>query len=72
MAVVLDQVRDDGALVRGHDGQKEKKRKVDSRKGTQGTNIKYYRKELSYLLKIERLKTYLMLMKMEITLILFR
>lgn len=34
MAVVLDQVRDDGALVRGHDGQKEKKRKVDSRKGT--------------------------------------
>lgn len=27
MAVVLDQVRDDGALVRGHDGQKEKKKK---------------------------------------------
>ena len=48
MAVLLDQVRGDGALVRVVVCEMKHKRKVDSRKGPHGIqrHIKCYRKQL--------------------------
>lgn len=68
MAVRLDQVRDDDALVKGDGGENKQRKGRWIQEKAQGIKNAYkgLQERTHIYLKIERLKTYLILIKMQI------